>query len=118
MTKKWLLWVGIVLFLGGVASFIPNPIVGSAAFFQLGTLAAVVSIIVGAYFIYASYENADKHNKIFKTWGVVFVVVAIAGFLFGITLNIPDSWLALVVGVVFITLGEKTKPARLVVPAK
>ncbi len=109
MTKKWLLVVGLVLFLAGILSFIPNPLVGATSFFQLATLAAVVSIILGAYFIYAAYESGDKHKKILKIWGIVFVVVAIAGFLFGITLNIPDAWLSLIVGIIFIWLSEKTK---------
>jgi len=109
MTKKWLLAVGLVLFLGGILSFIPNPIFGSASFFQFTTLSAVVSILIGAYLIHAAYETQEKQKKIFRIWGIVFVGVSIVGFLFGFSLNIPDSWLALVVGVIFIALSEKTK---------
>ncbi len=109
MTKKWLLWTGLVLFLGGIVSFIPNPVFGASSFFQFTMLSAVVSILVGGYFIYAAYDHNEKHNKLFKVWSVIFLVLAIVGFLFGFSLNAPDSWLCLIVGVAFTWLSEKTK---------
>ena len=118
MTKKWLLVVGLILFLGGIISFIPNPLFGASSVFELVTLSAIVSILVGGYFIYAAYENQEKHTKLFKIWGIIFAAMAIVGFLFGYSLNLADSWLLLVIAIIFIIISEKIKPAKSVAPSK
>ena len=118
MTKKWLLTVGLILFLGGIISFIPNGLFGGSAFFEFTTISAIIGILLGGYFIYAAYESPEKHNKILKIWGIIFVALSIVGFLFSISLNSADSWLSLVIGIAFIWLSEKTKPVKVTAPAK
>jgi len=120
MTHRFSFWLGILAFLFGVLSFIPNPFVGSAAFFVSNGFSGIVVAIVGMVLIYTAYKKETEAKiKTLKIIGIISIVAAIICFLFtlssnigsfaGLSFNNIDGWLLLIIGLLLLAFSEKEK---------
>lgn len=113
--QKTILWVlGAVFTLVGVLGFISNPIVGASGLFQTNLLHDLVHLITGLVFLGIAFKAEDKAGLALKVFGIVYLVVAVLGFLMVpqggallglIQTNMADHWLHLVLGVVILGLA-------------
>jgi uncharacterized membrane protein HdeD (DUF308 family) len=102
---------GIAFIFAGVAGFMPAFTTNDALFgmFEVNTMHNVVHIVSGVIAIMAA--TSYKYTKwYFVIFGVVYVAVAIVGFINGGDLyimhaNTPDNFLHLGIGVVSLLLG-------------
>ena len=108
-------WIFVVV---GVLGFFSNPIVGSApgAIFAADTIHNLVHLVSGIVFLWVAYGAPMKAGAVMKIFGVVYLLVALLGFLtisgtgslLGIMLtNAADNWLHLVLGIVILGAGLK-----------
>lgn len=117
MTKRFSLVVGIVAFVAGVFSFIPNFLVGASGFFASNGLTGAILIILGIIFISVAYKEDSAIARFYKAMSIVFIVASAIFFLLsgsagsgtqvGIAFNTADCWLGLVLGITLIALSEK-----------
>ncbi len=112
MAKKSALVIGIVFLLVGILGFIPgNGIVGSGALFEANALHNVIHLIFGVILVWVAVKSADKAATALKVTGVIYLILAIVGFIQGSTIlgivpvNGADNWLHLVLGIVIGALG-------------
>ena len=105
--------LGVVLVLVGLAGFVmASPLLG---LFEVNALHNVIHIVTGALLIWASMQGMGQMMLWGKILGVVYLVVAIVGFvmpdMFGLmTMNMMDNVLHLVLAAVFLYAGFMQKP--------
>jgi hypothetical protein len=112
MAKKLAMVFGIVFILVSVLGFIPNGIVGDMGFFHTNLAHDIVHLIVGLALVIVAVKAADKACCALKVFGVVYLLLAIIGFvvvsgssvnsLLGVHVNGADNWLHLVLGIVLV----------------
>ncbi len=111
MAKKSALVIGIVFVLVAILGFIPNGIVGEGATFETNTLHDIIHLIFGIILIGVSVKAAEKSATALKVTGIIYLILAIVGFIQGdtvlgiIPVNGADNWLHLVLGIVIGALG-------------
>ncbi len=113
MAKTTSLVLGVVFVLVAVLGMIGTPIVGSdtGALFHTNTAHDLVHLIVGLVLLAVALFAVDKAALVLKVVGVVYLLVALLGFvmtspLLGfIEVNGADNWLHVVLGVVILALG-------------
>ncbi len=105
---------GWVLVIVGILGFIPNPIVGANGIFLTDLLHNLVHIISGAIFLWAAYSAPMKAGSVMTVFGVIYLILGVLGFfsagdsLLGLVAsNMADTYLHLVLGVVFVLAGIK-----------
>lgn len=113
MAKKVSLILGVVFVLVGLLGFVPNPLVGEGGFFHTDLVHNLVHLIIGIVLLVMMSKPAAGLTV--KVVGIVYLVVAILGFLMVgsetgkliglIEVNGADNWLHLVLGVVIVILG-------------
>ncbi len=116
---KTLLWVfGVVFVLVGVLGFVPNPLVGPGALFETNLMHDLVHLAFGVVFILVAMMAGDKSASTLMIGGVVYLVVAVLGFLMVpnggdllgiVSTNMADHWLHVVLAVVLIGAGYMAK---------
>lgn len=128
MAKKIGLTLGIVFLLLGILGFVNNPLVGSTdSLFATNTAHDIVHVITGLLFIFVALKNTAKVGITLKIFGIVYLLVAILGFLavdatgagtvLGfLTVNSADNWLHVVLAIVVFAGGvlagkESSMPA-------
>lgn len=124
MIKRVNLVAGGFLFFLGVAGFLPNPIIGSSGYFKTDAFHNFFHLACAAAFALLTYRKGKAAGQPLKIFGYFFILLSVAGFLladndrlFGIlSANIPDNWLHLVLGIVFLLFADKL--SRPVVPAE
>lgn len=113
--KTFALVLGIVLAIVGILGFFNNGIVGDNGYFGTNTSQDVLHLIAAAFGIYAGTKGmGDTYNK---TIGWISLVLGIIGFIPGINtfllnllnINTEITVLHLVIGVVCLWVGYKTK---------
>lgn len=121
MSKKLAIVFGIVFVLVGVLGFVPNPIVGhdaTSVIFLTDVLHDLVHILIGVILIIAGTKSAAAASKSLKIFGIVYLILAIAGFVYlpllgFVTANSADNWLHVVLGIVLLAVsmgGKKSDP--------
>jgi hypothetical protein len=111
MAKKSALVIGIVFILVGILGFIPNGIVGAGALFETDALHNIIHLIFGLILLFVALKAAQKAAGTLKVVGVIYLLLAVIGFVQGDTIiglvpvNAADNWLHLVLGVVIGALG-------------
>jgi hypothetical protein len=121
MAKKLSLVFGIVFLVVGILGFIPNPIVGGmSSIFHTDLAHNLVHLLSGIIFLVIALKCTDKAAVALKIFGVVYLLVAVLGFLavdasgmgeiLGlIHVNGADNWLHVVLGVVILAAGFLAK---------
>lgn len=103
--KLWAQILGVVLLLVGIVGFFNNPILG---IFGVDTMHNIVHLVTGAIFAWAGFSKSAPTRKVNQWLGVIYTLVAIAGFMGWITfmaIDMSDNWLHLAIGVVSIVIG-------------
>ena len=114
MIKKTTLIIGTVLFIFGLAGFLPNPLVGKHAFFVTAVLHNLIYILVGLFVIFMGLNKENTGQKALKFFGGFFVLLAVLGFfaeeqkiLGMILINSADTWLHFFLGALLLFYSEK-----------
>jgi hypothetical protein len=112
MAKKSALVFGIIFIVVGLLGFVNNPVIG---LFNVNGLHDIVHIILGIILVWAALKMADKSAAALKWVGIIYLVLAIIGFIWGLGFvnvmagNDPDNWLHLVLGIVLLAIGLAAK---------
>ncbi len=114
MAKKLGLVLGIVFVLIGLLGFLKMSLVGPEGLFMTNTLHDLVHLITGLIFIFVAMKSVDSLGIVFKVFGIIYLVVAILGFMVGegmvlgiLNVNGADNVLHLILGVVILFFGFK-----------
>jgi hypothetical protein len=117
MAKKLSLIFGIVFLVVGILGFIPNPIVGQEALFHADAAHNIVHLIFGIILTIIGAKSASKAGVALKISGVIYLILAIVGFislgasgqtgdLLGlVSANSADNWLHLILGIALLGAG-------------
>ncbi len=113
MAKKFAMIFGWVFVVIGVLGFISNPIVSDApgALFHADTAHNIIHLLSGIIFLWVAYGAADKAAMVLKVFGVIYLLVAIIGFVSGesvlglFAVNAADNWLHLILALLFLWGG-------------
>ena len=110
-TKMVAIVLGVVLIIAGIIGFIPNPIAyGENAIFTVNPAHNVVHIVSGLFLLAGAYTGLGSVMAL-RILGIVYVVVAILGFVSGdmilgfISNNAGDNWLHVVLALVLLAAG-------------
>src|SRR3989338_4950901 len=91
----WAKILGFVLLIVGIIGFFNNPVLG---IFGVDTLHNLVHVITGIFGIWVGFGSLNAATNFNKWFGVIYLLVAILGFLNLITFmtaNMADHWLHL-----------------------
>jgi len=113
MAKTLAIVFGIVFVLVGILGWVPNPIVGMNGIFMTNHLHDIVHLVTGIVLLVVAFMAADKSGLWLKIAGVVYLLVAVLGFLMapnggdvlGVSMNMTDHLLHVVLGIVLIVAG-------------
>lgn len=103
--KLWAQILGVVLILVGILGFFNNPILG---IFGVDAMHNVVHLLTGAIFAWAGFMSGNNAKKVNQWLGIVYLLVAVVGFMGWITfmtIDSADNWLHLVLGLVTVIIG-------------
>jgi hypothetical protein len=112
--------LGIVFLIAGVLGYINNPIVGPNGLFMTNTAHNMVHILSGVFLLLGIY-TALTPSLALKILGVVYAIVAIAGFvmmkgmsgiMLGVQMNAADHWLHIGLAVILLLAGFGLPAAR------
>ncbi|MCI0542249.1 DUF4383 domain-containing protein [bacterium] len=118
MGKTFAIVFGVVFVLVGLLGFVGNPLVGEGALFATNSLHDIVHLLVGIVLLVVAFMSPGSSGMALKVFGVVYLLLAVLGFLMTsedgmllglITVNSADHWLHLVLGVVLLLAGMKSK---------
>lgn len=104
--KTWAFVIGAILILIGIIGFFNNPVIG---IFSVNVAQNLVHILSGLILVMAGATNMPQPAN--KTFGVIYLIMAIIGFIGLMTfLNVAsgndmDNWLHLVLGIVLAGVG-------------
>jgi hypothetical protein len=103
--------LGVILIIAGIIGFIPNPIAyGSDAIFIVNAAHNVVHLVSGLFLLAGAYTGLGSAMAL-RILGVVYVIVAILGFVSGdmilgfVSNNNGDNWLHVVLAIVLLAAG-------------
>ncbi|HEV7121742.1 MAG TPA: DUF4383 domain-containing protein [Candidatus Paceibacterota bacterium] len=125
MAKKTAIVFGVVLIIAGILGWVPNPLVGSGALFVTNHAHDVLNLVLGLVLLIAAFAAAAKSGLWVKIVGVVLLLVGILGLvmtsadgmLLGLFLvNMADSWMQIVLGIVLLVLGFMGKGSHKMAP--
>ena len=110
-TRMVAIVLGVILVIVGIIGFIPNPIAYSEnAIFTANAALNVIHIVSGLFLLAGAYTTLGSAMAL-RILGVVYVVVAILGFVGGdmilgfISNNAGDNWLHVVLAIVLLAAG-------------
>ena len=114
-TLKVFGWIFLVL---GILGFFSNPIIGSSAsvWFHADFNHNLVHLVTGLIMLWVAYKAMDKTSVTIKTFGWIYLVIAILGFflvsgtgtLLGLVeVNGAVNWLHLIFGVILLWVAMK-----------
>ncbi len=116
MTKTLATWFGVIFILIGVLGFIPgitndeNMLLG---IFHVDMIHNIIHLLTGVLALWMGMAGEASAKGYFKIFGVVYALVAVLGFFQGDSdmllglfhNNMADTWLHVVVAVVFLWAG-------------
>lgn len=117
--------LGIVLVLVGILGFFQNPIASAdpTSLFVVNPAHNVVHIVSGLFLLVGAYSALGSAMAL-RILGIVYVVIAILGFVTGegmllgfITNSTADTWLHVVLAIVFLGAGFGLEDERRMSPA-
>ncbi|OHA87991.1 MAG: hypothetical protein A2653_02735 [Candidatus Zambryskibacteria bacterium RIFCSPHIGHO2_01_FULL_43_25] len=108
---------GIIFLVLGVLGFIPNPLISMDGLFQVDAVHNIIHLITGLVLVYAGKKSAGGATTALKVFGIIYLVIAILGFLMigggsgdllgFIGMNGVDNWLHLILGLLLAWGGFK-----------
>ena len=117
--KKTALIFGWIFLVLGVLGLFSNPLIGATGFFYADLNHNIVHILSGLIILWIAYKSVAKVGVTLKTFGVIYLIVAIIGLFSGTTIlgilavNMAANWLHLVMALVILWAGFMggSKPA-------
>jgi hypothetical protein len=118
MAKKLAYVFGVIFVLVGLLGFVSNPLVGAGAMFETDLMHNLVHLLFGVILLVVAWKAAEKSALWLKILGVVYLVLAILGFLMVseggmllglVSTNAADHWLHIVLGIVLVGAGFYAK---------
>ncbi|MCI0597484.1 DUF4383 domain-containing protein [Candidatus Parcubacteria bacterium] len=118
MAKTLAIVFGIVFVVVGLLGFVPNPLVGEMAIFETDMMHNLVHLLFGVILLVVAYMYAGSAALWLKILGVVYLVLAVLGFLMipeggkllGLVhTSMSDHWLHIVLGIVLVAAGFAAK---------
>jgi Domain of unknown function (DUF4383) len=110
-TRMVAIVLGVILVIAGIIGFIPNPIAYSEnAIFTVNAALNVVHIVSGLFLLAGAFTGLGSMMAL-RILGIVYVVVAILGFVSGdmilgfLSNNAGDNWLHVVLAIVLLGAG-------------
>jgi len=118
MAKKIGIIIGAVFVVIGLIGFISNPVVGSSdSLFATNTAHDIVHVLTGLILIGIAMSRVSKLGTALKTFGIIYLAVAIFGFfavnagsgtgmVFSLLeVNTASNWLHVVLSIVLFAAG-------------
>lgn len=114
MLKKFAKIVGIVFIVIGILGFIPGITYRGnlLGIFHVNTLLNLVHLGTGLIAYLASRSSMRAAQVFFQIFGIIYAALGLMGFGYGtrdimgiLANNLPETWLHLITGVVFIYCG-------------
>lgn len=115
---KTLAWVlGVVFVLVAILGFMGGPLVGEGQLFHTNVLHDVFHLVTGLIFILIGWSAPSKAGTAFKVFGVIYLLLAVLGFVMApgreapeallglVEMNFADHILHVILGVVILALG-------------
>jgi uncharacterized ion transporter superfamily protein YfcC len=111
-TRTAAIILGIIFIIGGLIGFVDNPIAfdSDTAIFRVNTAHNVVHLVSGLFLLAGAFTALGSANSL-RILGIVYVLVAILGFLsadslLGFITNSPaDNWLHVAFAVILLIAG-------------
>ena len=113
-TKTAALVIGIIFIAVGLLGFVPNPLVSPTGLFAVNTAHNLIHLLTGVVIFAGAYSAFGARNTLL-VFGAVYAVVAIAGFIPGLTtgnmllgfihVNDADKWLHVLLAIVILAAG-------------
>ncbi len=111
---------GVLLVILGALGFLANSLMGPNTYFALGIVHSIIFIALGVYLL-LSRRNAAAADNALLVSGVIFLILAAAGFaMFGevgggrllglIHVHGEHNWLHLTLAMILILLGLAARP--------
>ena len=112
MQQKAAKFLGIIFVLVGILGFVPalTPDGLLLTIFEVDAVHNIIHLVTGIIAVMAA-KSMDGSKKFLQVFGVVYALVAILGFfgpshdVLGVASNPADTWLHVVVAVIFLYLG-------------
>lgn len=126
MAKTLAMVFGVVFVLVGILGFVQNPIVGMGALFETDMMHNLAHILLGLILLVVAFAAAGKSALWLKILGVVYLLLAVLGFLMVpdggsllglVATNSADHWLHVVLGLVLVAAGFASKGGKSAMPA-
>ena len=115
MLKTAALLFGIFFIIAGIGGFIPGLTTADGklfGLFQVGPVHNIIHLASGAVALLCAFAGPGAARKYFQIFGLVYLLVAIAGFFYGnspilglVEHNHHDIWLHIVIAVAALGLG-------------
>ena len=114
MLKKFAKIVGIVFIVVGILGFIPGITYRQnlLGIFHVNTLHNLVHLATGLIAYLVSRSSMRAAQLYFQIFGIIYAIIGFMGFGYGnrdimgiLANNMADTWLHLIIGVVFIYCG-------------
>jgi hypothetical protein len=115
MVRAAAILLGLVFLLIGIVGFVPaiTPANGMLLrIFHVNTAHNMVHLASGIVFLLCGMAGAGPSQAFFKTFGIIYGVVALLGFFYGdsallgiVANNTADTWLYVVLAVVMLFFG-------------
>ena len=118
MLKTFAVLFGIAFVLIAVLGFVPRTAPEGMLFgiFHVNALHNIIHLSTGVIAFWVARKGAHACRNFYKFFGLVYALVAIAGFFYGdqdifgmIATNNADNWLHALIAAVFLVLGYRKK---------
>lgn len=125
MAKTLAIVFGIVFVLIGILGWVPNPLVGANGIFLTDHMHDVFHLVTGLVLLIVAFTVSRQSSLWLKIGGVVYLLMAVVGWLMapnggvvlGMTVNMADHYLHLVLGIVLLVAGFAGKSGAKDMPA-
>ena len=119
MLKTAAIIFGVFFLLAGIGGFIPGLTTSDGmlfGIFMVGPVHNMIHIASGAVALFCAFAGAGAARKYFQIFGVVYLLVALLGFVYGnkplmgmVEHNMNDVWLHIVIAAASLYLGFAAK---------
>src|SRR3954470_19173692 len=118
MLKTAAIIFGVFFIVAGIGGFVPALAPNGMLFgiFMVGPVHNVIHLASGAVALFCAFAGASAARKYFQIFGVVYLLVAVIGFVYGnsplmgmVEHNKNDIWLHIIIAAASLYLGFAAK---------
>jgi hypothetical protein len=112
MTKTISIIVGIIFIIFGVLGMIGSGLFGANGYFMTNGIHDWIHLLTGVVLLIVAFGAAKTASMTMKVLGIIYIIVAILGFIMtnplGIVMTTADNWLHVVLAIVLFFFGWHT----------